>query len=188
MVAVGVSVTTTTADVAVVGATAGVLVAEGSGAAVIVGDAVSVGKMTAAIWVGVGVGVRVGTKPNSRRLGYSELGALARKLPRPGLSLITLLTALIICPIVANCEVIAAGIGLWVGRAVKGARVSTDIGNEVEAAVTPAEGEVSVGVTSMPGVKVLVGVTVGVGDETVGVVVGGDEAADMVVGGTVGVG
>jgi len=79
------------------------------------------------------------------------------------------LTALIICPVVANSEVIEAGVGVAVGIGI-----SVGIGNEVEVTVTPAEGEVSDGVISALGVEVLVGVNIG---EVVGSVVGGDAVA-----------
>jgi len=50
----------------------------------VVGVAVAVG-CRMAVAVGVGVDVRIGTNPNSRKLGYAELGALARELTRSGL-------------------------------------------------------------------------------------------------------
>jgi hypothetical protein len=132
---------------------------------------------------GVGVGVRVGTNPNSRRLEYAEPGALTRKLTNSGLLEIRLLTALIIFPKVANCEMIAPGVGVAVGIGV-----SVEIGNEAKVAVTLAEGEVSAGVIPALGVEMLVGVNADVGDETVGVVVNGDETAGVVAGDAIGVG
>ena len=68
------------------------------------------------------------------------------------------LTALTICPVVANSEMIAVGVG-----------VSVEIGDGAEVAVTLAEGEILAGVVPVPGVEVLVGVNVG---EVAGSVVG----------------
>ena len=90
------------------------------------------------------------------------------------------LTALIICPVVANSEMIVAGVSVAADIGV-----SVEIGNEVEVAITLAEGEISDGVISTLGVEVLVGVNVG---EVVGSVGSGDEAAGVVVDGAVGVG
>jgi hypothetical protein len=161
--------------------TTGVGVGGGVDTCVGVGDgAITIAEGKGVSSRGTRVDVGIGTNPNSRKLGYAEPGALARELPRSSWSWIRLFTALIICPVVANSEVIAAGVGVVVGVGV-----SVEIGKEVEVAVTLAEEEVPAGVVSVPGVEVLVVVNVG---EVVGSVVGVGETAGVVVDGAVGVG
>ena len=109
------------------------LVAGGAGVAMWVGVAVvlAVGVLVGVV-VGVGVTVDslvlvgvivmaglltvgVGAGPYFRRLGYSISGALVKKSAKSGLPSIRLLTAPIICPKVANSDLMEPGRGVGVG-------------------------------------------------------------------------
>ena len=104
-----------------------VLVAGGAGVAVVLAIGVLVG-----VPVGVGVTenslvlvgvvvvaglltVGVGAGPYFRRLGYSVSEALVKKSAKSGLRSIRLLTAPIICPKVANSDLMEPGGGVGVG-------------------------------------------------------------------------